>query len=485
MAPANPLPDSSRLLNGMEMSADGDCHTHMFNAGFVPIEGIVLSRGWPKELAEVLATFFEQEVEKDWPGATKPKDLSSSDLERLQLYEMLGNELVETESRRTPTKLIVDVVRLIPEQDIASLRPDLRRIRDKLVETGTSARVTDRELLRLLLTRAHKELGTIETGPPSSGSRSVSPWSLLRWLLHLLVHESRIEAASRHFFRQPPNLEFRVHHMMDMERHYPSERVLYDREERETRMLALANKPPRLIGFVAFCPFREDGLKIVSDAITAGFSGVKFYPPNGYRPIGNTESDLPNGPAPEVVNRRNRDLFELCADTDMDVPIFTHCNPGGMEARKKTGLFSDPAGWERVLADPALVDLPLCFGHAGGQDSWLTGTFESFQKSWAGNVVGLCTYPNVYCEFGYFDGILSKKGLKRFADRLESVVLKYPYFATKCCFGSDWHLIEKESRSSQYAQIFASMLENNSNLQPHRDAIMGGNLRTFLKLPPN
>lgn len=70
-----------------------DAHTHVFNAGFLPIEGILMSRGVQQEVARAITDFIENRVERDWPPPA-PSRASESERRRQLLYEMLEQELI-------------------------------------------------------------------------------------------------------------------------------------------------------------------------------------------------------------------------------------------------------------------------------------------------------------------------------------------------------------------------------------------------------
>ena len=451
-----------------------DGHTHMFNVGFLPIEGIVLSRVDNADLADAIAALCERLVETE--RLEPASGLTGFAGERARLYERVQEELDAEELTHT-SEFIAEFVELVPPEDMEFLRHDLHRGASSV---GKQSPAEDgRANLKAILEWSDDRLGEVETSERRA-IRGKSVGSLIRWLLTLIIHESRIEEASRRYWKHIPPFQIRVHHMMDMELHYESRRVLYDRRERQQRMRTLQANAVGLVGFVAYSPFREHAVDIVQHAIEEeGFSGVKFYPPNGYRPIDNKPDDIVDGPSAAEVNARNLDLFHYCADPEKDVPIFTHCTSTGMESRPgHTGCFSNPKGWETVLNTEGLSSLRLCFGHAGGQDGWLAQSDADFENSYAGKVVYLCeTFDNVYCDFGYFDKLLQRDSADVFRHRLDRVFESHEQFRRRCCFGSDWHLIAMEKHAKEFGKIFADLVSPSL-----RDAVMGGNAASFLKL---
>jgi len=290
-----------------------------------------------------------------------------------------------------------------------------------------------------------------------------------------------------------------VHHMMDMDPHYVSKGQypsLYPfASEQLKRMQAVAKYAGfPVVGFVAYSPFRSDSLSVIQKARSMGLLGVKFYPPSGYRPIGNTEADIDpaSGVSAAEVDERNRVLFEYCVKND--VPIFTHCSSEGMQRfpDKYSGCFSAPQGWANVLGAPEFESLRLCLGHAGGEAEWLAdpsspGTTNHCGVDFVPTVVDLCiSRPNVYCDFGYFDGLFKKpETIPWFVARLEAAVARSGgAFARKMCFGTDWHLVAREHNAPAYVRDFRSIITGSSVLVPYVNDIMIDNALRFLGVAP-
>ena len=130
--------------------------------------------------------------------------------------------------------------------------------------------------------------------------------------------------------------------MMDMKNHYRDGRTSYDFAPRQIVRMGNPSRlfPGRLATFVAWDPFRADGLDIVKDAVESrGCVGIKVYPPGGYRPWRNDNSDLADRfvqpPPPEVLDARSLALFRWCVSRDL--PVFTHCTPEGFQAYSGIG----------------------------------------------------------------------------------------------------------------------------------------------------
>ena len=183
-----------------------------------------------------------------------------------------------------------------------------------------------------------------------------------------------------------------------------------------------------MIYFVAYAPYRDywmgghagDAEELVRTAIEKnGAWGVKFYPPSGYRPAGNSIRPRPTGirsraaaeqwdarygPLPGDKNRALDQKIEklLLWCIEKDVPVFVHSGTGEFEARKGYGLYhSNPSFWRQFLDNHPAPDgspcrLRLCLGHAGGGDYWFGGKNA---VSWGSATYEMCRrFPNVYCE---------------------------------------------------------------------------------------
>jgi predicted TIM-barrel fold metal-dependent hydrolase len=378
---------------------------------------------------------------------------------------------------------------LTPELDGPEISPETKESAEK--HAGAFGLTDDADLRRRLdhlLREADRYAGPIEPGEEQpAGLLGLSPTGLVKWLSMLVQHESRFAEVFPTVWKPQPEFAAQVHLMMDMEHHYQGRKPEYDFATEQHRRMREATQysTTKLIGFTAFDPFREDSLDIVKTAINNGFTGVKFYPPNGYRPIDNTQDDIGDQPPAAQVNERNLEFFHWCVEKD--VPVFAHCTPSGMESRKGAGELSNPAKWRTVLEIDGLAKLRLCLGHAGGQDGWMAGFDaegeEAWKKSFASEALKLSDkYPNVYLDFGYFDGILEDGG-PAFTARLEWALAEYPdTFAAKCCYGTDWHLMVIKSHAPEYASRFLDCLENGKTLSPHIDAICFENAARFLKL---
>jgi predicted TIM-barrel fold metal-dependent hydrolase len=176
------------------------------------------------------------------------------------------------------------------------------------------------------------------------------------------------------------------------------------------------------------------------------------------------------------------------------VPVFTHCTPGGFEAAEGYGKMADPNFWANALADH--TGLRLCFGHAGGEDYWFSDMADDGKHNadaqkdpwqFGNKVVELCLkYENVYCDFGYLDGIRDPVKADRLFKRLENIIDKASddrkwKFGDKMMYGTDWHMIYKETDYDKYLARWDEIIKKVKG-GSWRQPFFAGNAKKFLRL---
>lgn len=262
-------------------------------------------------------------------------------------------------------------------------------------------------------------------------------------------------------------------------------------------------------------PVYPEALRRIDEAIRRGGAlGVKFYPPMGYRPIGNGINygsdlspfhDRPLWPFDGAAKRRawqarydggdswagetldylNDLLFQYCSKHR--IPIFSHSNNGEMAASANYGRFANPRHWVEVLERHP--ELRLCFGHAGGGEFWFEKGTEGHQNGnydWGKLVLELCqTYPNVYCEVGIHDAIADPGYGARFALKMDDLLYRqmssrYP-LSRKIMYGTDWFMPIHEPISS-YLDSYLAVWDSSPMLRQHKVSFFSGNAVRFLLL---
>jgi len=296
--------------------------------------------------------------------------------------------------------------------------------------------------------------------------------------------------------------------MVDMEQWLDSSADLLEDQMLLTREIARLSGG-RLLPFIAYDPLRDvikegSGLKLVKEAITNhGFVGVKLYPANGFRPIGNASLDED---FPRVQRGRGRedlgqaldsslhDLYDWCSREG--VPIMAHGNDTSGTFRR----FADrgnPVFWGRVAE--RYPDLRINIGHFGGMDS-LTGArrivrrrfrirpymaLEDAPENWSLQILQLMTnHRNVFSDVGAFGGVLEDTGeLARFRRNLADLLGPkfYPAGRRQLMYASDWYMVTIEPEHRHYHERFGQLFTTHRYGEAGAE-LMGNNAVRFLGL---
>jgi len=245
----------------------------------------------------------------------------------------------------------------------------------------------------------------------------------------------------------------------------------------------------RVVGFVPFDPRRGNGMEIIKYGLTHGNCGVKVYPPLGYLPFGNNQTE----------HIRLEGLYKHCSDEK--IPVLTHCTPVGFQSYKGAGVLCDPVNWTPVLKQ--FPDLILNFGHAGGggaknldpvtgEKVYYPGWYSEDSDRWeddrnfARKVLEHCrNKPNVYCDFSYVEDMLNDsekaKHFKRnFLAAYEDTETPYK-FADKAMYGSDWHMPNMIRHTAEFLDFLIELFDN-PVLHPHKEKFFYKNALKFLNL---
>lgn len=312
----------------------------------------------------------------------------------------------------------------------------------------------------------------------------------IQFLLLMLSSETQLYQEMLGTYAPEQNVDLSVHLMMDMQHGYGDEQACYPFDsEQIDRMAALVQQSNgRLRGFVAFDPRRENGLELVREALQKCSTGVKLYPPMGYRATGEDENQR------EAL----RELYAYC--TENDVPILTHCSPVGFEADAGLGVKSSPEHWDAVLAD--FPGLRLCYGHAGGDvaenidpvtgatvtyPGWLSDPSQwADPRNFSRMVAEHCAkYEHVYCDFSYLTAIVDDAaGRANFVANLEAALVTYDgdyALGDKIMYGSDWHMPSMAAGAGDFLEVLMGVFEE-PQLHPYRDRFFSENAARFLRL---
>ena len=468
-----------------------DIHTHLFNARYVPLREIAVSRGVPPLVAAVLAKLLL--------GICGDSRLAEPDAQSISLDFVTAEAgLLARRNAKAASSARAAVVRevfqphdfrnILTTAEIDQLRAYFRgQLKMRIKRTPATELSWDEiaEALEIIGILADQHGGKVQQmGLPLEG--------YLRFIGTMLTSERGIAEA---LHRTYPSVDLFVHHMMDLEHSY-GQPPLFPFSRQIDKMLALdsANNGRSLM-FAAFDPFRrEQALPLAQHAYSLGAAGFKFYPPCGYRPANNTNFppiDLDGtvkeqwnsryaGITPDQINGWNEGFFGFCESNN--IPIFVHCTPNGFESVAGYGaLMADPKHWRPVLRKHPT--LRLCFGHSGGEGGWFDAKGDgNLGTNYSAEVVRLCVEsPNVYCEVAYLDPILTDTGMKRFQTNLVHVLRQHPSLSKKLMYGTDWHMLTQEDKHPYYLRQFNTVFDHPELVAMKAD-FFAGNAARYLRL---
>lgn len=163
------------------------------------------------------------------------------------------------------------------------------------------------------------------------------------------------------------------------------------------------------------------------------FMGIKVYPPLGFDPWPDDEKEM----------KKVRYLYQFCVDNN--VPVTSHCSPGGFLVNNEYRDFSSPFKWESVLKN--YPDLRLNLAHFGGEE----------KPEWRDKILELIVehdYEHFYTDISY-QGVHknSYASLRKIFDRYHSQQRKR--LSEHVIFGTDFMINLQDIKSySQYLQYF-------------------------------
>jgi predicted TIM-barrel fold metal-dependent hydrolase len=465
-----------------------DLHAHAFNLRYLPVRGVLVARGVPKAVAEVLDRLLV--------AATPLADLDGGSADALMDAELPAIPAMSDAEARSF---------VLGRIQAASARADRRELLDADERRALRKYAADVLARRDLPPGEAGDAALIDAALEKAPLGPTADRSYPRFLAMLMQDEL---AIVRRLGREYPKVDLFVHHLMDMENPY-DDRPSLPNAGQIARLEPLGRRfPGSLAAFVAFDPFRrDDALATVRAAVETGRAvGVKFYPPSGYRAAGNAFEPWPPKPAFWKLALRsqwksryggwrgrdldavNRELFAWAAAND--VPILAHCTPGGFEAFTGSGRMSDPEHWRRVLVD--FPRLRLALAHAGGGESWFADHGPDPDTDWDGardfdqRAWDLATrHENVYLDLSYSDEVLDpakRDVLRRRLKALLAASADRPFaLGDKLVYGSDWHMVGVLDRRTE---IFAELerLFTEPALAPWKERFFAANAVRYLRL---
>ena len=189
--------------------------------------------------------------------------------------------------------------------------------------------------------------------------------------------------------------------------------------------------------FISVDPNREKADKLVKYYIRkCGYQGIKLYPQTGYFPFPFPYQIYKNGvkvTRGNVVKSKSYEerlskIFKFAEENN--VPIISHCNPGGLRGYKrqynKHPVTGDPIGFSRKsqtynLAHPMnyyylleqFPDLKICLAHFGGFPDWKRHLKEPLEEYGSSSI---SAYGKDQIDHYKFNKKNFKHGHRKFVD---------------------------------------------------------------------
>lgn len=224
-------------------------------------------------------------------------------------------------------------------------------------------------------------------------------------------------------------------------------------------------------------PEEGGGCELVRHAVeTAGFLGVKLYPPVGFLPIDNAIFH----PDPVLGEQLDRALRAFYAYAEAEqVPITTHTAKSN-GYRLGYGDLAAPKGWHKVLRDFPQLRLNLGhFGHLAGVDA--ERGIEACE-SWMRQAGALMQcYPNVYADMSYSEVAIEAGYADEYLDAIEKLFERFPATRKRIMYGSDWWLNRLSANDSLHVDAYHQVFEQRFGADVRKD-VMGNNALGFLGL---
>jgi amidohydrolase family protein len=266
---------------------------------------------------------------------------------------------------------------------------------------------------------------------------------------------------------------------------------------------------------VPFCPFKQvafnrglttqNPMALVRDAIlNHGHIGVKFYPPMGFRPLGNADLPIDYWDDSPLVNRLKRPALGPDLDQalkglydfagEYEVPLMAHTSPTMMVLDKYKTDVLDPSCWSKVIGYRA--GLRINFAHFGNTDMLPPNGNDANARGLMALMTAGAGSPgeHLYADSAYLADMLSDSGgmEKEFAKLLARPPAPgCAPLAERLMYGTDWDMMVIEGKATRgYLDDFMTMfgqLALKPDLDPQHDLVnrfFGLNAIDYLGLRP-
>jgi len=213
---------------------------------------------------------------------------------------------------------------------------------------------------------------------------------------------------------------------------------------------ASAQFPFRFFPFFCYDPRRKEARELLEEAVCQlGYVGIKMYPATGFDPRPHKDASLEPPPAGVSIKDNLTALYEFAKKKDL--PIITHCSPGGsykclVDRRKKYKAiwrFTEPSNFLEIAHQ---YGLRICFAHMGGKVDHRTQ--KEMATQWHNQIINLIRYSNSWNSEGRFyadqsygiSHVINKKNKRRLHIENTKRHLDDPAEDKYLLFGTDWPL---------------------------------------------
>jgi len=250
---------------------------------------------------------------------------------------------------------------------------------------------------------------------------------------------------------------------------------------------------------VPFCPFKqvafnrqlitENPMKLVRDAVLShGHIGVKFYPPMGFRPLGNADLPIDYWDDSPLVDRLKRPALGPDLDQALkmlydfagqyDVPLMAHTSPTMVTRDKYKTDVLDPSCWAKVTAYKP--GLRINFAHFGNTDILTANGKDANARALMGLMTAGAGSPGerLYADSAYLADMLTNSG--GMETEFVKLLTRPPApgcapLAERLMYGTDWDMMVIEGKATRgYLDDFMTMfgqLAAKHDLNPDGDLV--------------
>lgn len=405
-----------------------DMHTHMFNARYLPLRGIAISKGVPEWLAAIFAKLswsIARVSDFDVRADEMPlslKNIWEFEASKINLMSVQFSKEVDAETNHHAEHnpdLVDKYASMLAESSVAAYCLSKIYLSDKVnlphdQETESTISLKQLDEIESVFQELHLHFGDADSAKElenisglwidlnselhENGARRKALVGMVKRFfqkISIFVEDSldfldfawNMTKSETNLLRRlqnyytDNNIPFvLVHHMMDIEYPYRSETgepshgkvkiPFYGRNSSDfsqlsqMRQLALRSQGT-LLGFSAFDPTRFLNEQNSDEEI------IKYLQKGMSNGMVGFKFYPPMGFKPaRNTNSRLEHVVDVFLDycVKHDICIFSHCTPKGFElsADRETGLNAHPKYWRSAVEKPGRKNLRLCLGHAGG-----------------------------------------------------------------------------------------------------------------------